>query len=72
MRYYKLIENDYIKGIGTGCGGDEITEDEYIEIMELIMNKPKSDIYGYKLKVNKTWDEYESPEETEELSEIEQ
>ena len=74
MRYYKIIEDDYIKGIGNGCGGNEITEKEYNEINEIIKNKPQSEIYGYKLKSDYTWEEYELPpkEETKELSEIEQ
>ena len=73
MKYYKLIENDYIKGIGTGNGGIEITETEYNEIMEIIQNKPQSDVYGYKLKVDKTWEKYELPPKEEiELSEVEQ
>lgn len=74
MRYYKIIENNYIKGIGTGHGGNEITEIEYDEIMGVIENKPQSDVYGYKLKIDKTWEEYELPpkEEIDKLSEIEQ
>lgn len=73
MRYYKYVEDDYIKGIGIGYGGNEISENEYNEIMELITNKPKSDVYGYKLKKDYTWEEYElPPKEEEEISEVEQ
>lgn len=61
MRYYKYIEDDYIKGVGIGCGGNEISENEYNEIMELIANKPISNVYGYKLKTDYTWEEYELP-----------
>ena len=29
MRYYKIIENNSLIAIGTGYGGEEITESEY-------------------------------------------
>lgn len=73
MRYYKIIENDYIIGFGQGYDGIKISENEYKELKEIVNNKPQSDVYGYKLKVDKTWEEYELPpkEETEQ-TEIEQ
>ena len=73
MRYYKIIENEYIKGIGQGYDGIEIEINEYNEIMEIIQNKPQSNTYGYKLKSDYTWEKYElPPKEEEEISEIEQ
>lgn len=40
MRYYKLILDGYLVMIGTGLGGVEITEAEYNELRNLIINKP--------------------------------
>lgn len=39
MRYYKLIENNYILAIGTGPGGVEITEAEYNALLTEIREK---------------------------------
>jgi hypothetical protein len=62
MRYYKLIENGYIIGIGTGPGGVEITEDEYNVLLDLIRNKPSADPgYDYWLKEDLTWELVEVP-----------
>lgn len=40
MRYYKVIENDVLKRIGIGYGGEEISETEYnalyAEIVEAV------------------------------------
>ena len=64
MRYYKLIENGYIKAIGTGGGGTEITETEYNVIMSAIQSKPKRiGATDYHLKTDLTWEEYEREEE---------
>lgn len=61
MRYYKQINDEYIDGIGTGDGGTEITESEYNEIMTIIRNCPVREGYGYRLKTDLTWEEYEDP-----------
>ena len=61
MRYYKQIDSDYILAIGTGYGGEEITETEYNQIMSVIQSRP-TDNKGYKLKTDLTWEEYELPE----------
>ena len=42
MRFFKLIENGYIKAVGTGFGGIEITEAEYIELLDKSRNKPEA------------------------------
>lgn len=74
-RYYKVIENGYIIGIGTGGGGVEITSDEYVQIMEIIKNRPAPhDGYDYRLMENLTWEQYETPvidEDEEEISDAE-
>ena len=71
MRYYKIVDGEYLKAIGTGCGGEEITETEYNEILSVIQTKP-NDGYGYRLKTDLTWEQYELPiEEDPELTEAE-
>ena len=63
MRYYKSIENGYILAVGTGFGGEEITEAEYTEIMAVIQNRPHAEGKGYKLRTDLTWEEYDLPPE---------
>jgi len=66
VRYYKRIDNDYISQIGTDCGGAEITETEYIDIMGVIRAKPTApNGYGYCLKTDLTWELVELPPEPE-------
>jgi hypothetical protein len=63
MRYYKVIEDGYIVAIGTGADGEEITKEEYDEIMSIIRNKPTAESgYDYKLKEDLTWELVEVPE----------
>lgn len=60
--FYKTIIDGYLVSIGTG-GNTEITESEYNEILTTIQNKPTAqDGYGYRLKEDLTWEEYELPE----------
>lgn len=60
MRYYKSISNGYIITIGTGDGGEEISEAEYAEIESVIKNRQKTtDSTGYKLKTDLTWEAFE-------------
>lgn len=48
--------------IGTGSGGAEITEDEYNEILSVIRSRPTPpEGYGYRLKTDLTWEQYELP-----------
>ena len=62
MRYYKNIENRYLTAIGTGNGGNEITEEEYNSLLEHIRSCPEApDGYGYRLKEDLTWELYELP-----------
>jgi hypothetical protein len=71
MRYYKVIENDYILLIGIGEGGEEITEAEYSSIMGIIRNRPTAqEGYGYRLTAELEWKLYELPpvEEAEEAT----
>ena len=61
MRYYKRISNNYILAIGTGNGNDEITEQEYNEIMSVIQFCPNEEGKGYRLCTDLTWEEYDIP-----------
>ena len=60
MRYYKIINNNYIIAIGTGNGGTEITKSEYNEIMSVIQNRPQeTETTAHRLKDDLTWEPYE-------------
>ena len=62
MRKFKTIDGGYIISIGTGSGGEEITEQEYAEVLAVIRNKPTArDGYDYRLKTDLTWEEYALP-----------
>lgn len=61
MRYYINKDDEYIYGIGTGESGEEITEEEYNELLTIIRNRPVREEYGYKLKTDLTWEEYALP-----------
>lgn len=61
LLFYKQIQNNYIAAIGTGCGGEEISEQEYNEIMSVIRSCPNEDGKGYRLRTDLTWEEYDLP-----------
>ena len=68
MRYFKATENGIILTISRGelPTGEEITKKEYDEIMSAIQSCPHRAGYGYRLKTDLTWEEYEKepiPEE---------
>ena len=60
-RYYKQTDDVYILAIGTGYGNDEISEQEYNEIMSVIRSCPNEEGKGYRLKSDLTWEEYDLP-----------
>ena len=70
MRYYKITDNAYFVGIGTGGGGTEITEAEYDNLLSIIHAAPKApDGCTYKLRADTLeWELVELPpvEETDE------
>lgn len=74
IMFYKVAEDGYIKAIGTGSKGEEINEDEYNEIREIIQNRPTASAgYGYRLKESLKWEMYELPKEEEPaMSELEE
>ena len=61
MRYYKNISDNYILAIGTGYGGEKISEQKYNEIMSVIRSCPNEKGKGYRLKTDMTWEEYDLP-----------
>lgn len=61
MRYYKQISDNYILAIGTGYGNNEISEQEYNEIMSVIRSCPNENGKGYRLCTDLTWEEYDLP-----------
>lgn len=61
MRYYKRISDNHILAIGTGNGNDEITKQEYNEIMSVIQSCPNGEGKGYRLCTDLTWEEYDIP-----------
>ena len=74
MRYYKQIENGYLLSIGTGPGGEEITAEEYENILTIIKSRPTAEAgYGYRLKTDLIWELRELPpvEEVEQEATIE-
>lgn len=59
MRYYKLIDDGYIRLIGKGTGGTEIAEDEYNGILSVIHSKPAAtETTDYRLREDLTWEEF--------------
>ena len=61
MRYYKQLSDNYILAIGTGNGNDEISEQDYNEIMSVIQSCPNEKGKGYRLKTDLAWEEYDLP-----------
>lgn len=60
MRYYKILQDDYILSVGKGAGGEDLTESEYTQILDSIRNKPTApDGYVYRLKSDLTWERLE-------------
>ena len=61
MRYYKQLSDNYILAIGTGYGGEEISEQDYNKIMSVIQSCPNENGKGYCLRTDLTWEEYDLP-----------
>lgn len=62
MAYYKIINGEYIIGIGTGSGEVEITREEYETILSVIRSCPAAEPgYVYKLRTDLTWEQVEAP-----------
>lgn len=65
VRHYKQVTDNYITAIGTGYGGEEITEAEYNTILAAIQSRPTAAGKGYQLKTDLTWEEYDLPPQPE-------
>lgn len=59
MRYFKAITDGIIQTIGVGTCGTEITEAEYNTILSALDERPKRPGYGYLLREDLSWEEYE-------------
>ena len=60
--YGKYINNGYIIGVGTGSGGEKITEQEYNAILEKINKRPEApEGYSYRLTTAMEWELAEVP-----------
>jgi hypothetical protein len=70
---YKYINDGYIIGVGTGAGaGEEITEDEYNEILDKINNRPTApEGFTYRLTTALEWELAELPPIVENNEEFE-
>lgn len=61
-KYFKNIEGEYIVSIGTGAGNEEITKEEYENILSVVRNRPTPEEgYDYKLRTDLTWELVEAP-----------
>lgn len=66
MRYFEVSEDGYVLCIGTGLGGTEVTEERYNAVLSVLQNRPQeTEIIGYRLKTDLTWDSYEKEPEPE-------
>ena len=64
MRCYKEAADGYIAGIGTGCGGTEISQEEYNRILAAIHARPEPpEGYDYRLTEALEWKLVERPAE---------
>ena len=55
--FYKYIDDKFIIGVGTGAGGEEISEQEYNNILDKINNRPEApEGYSYRLTTAMEWE----------------
>lgn len=63
MRYRMFTNDDYIVSVLHNAENGNITEEEYLQIMDAIESKPTApDGYDYRLTVDLEWELYELPE----------
>lgn len=71
--FYKYINDNFIIGVGTGSGGEEVTEQEYNNILDKINDRPEApEGFSYRLTTAMEWELAEVPkiEPTTEEEEI--
>lgn len=75
MRYFKIITDGVVAAIGTGNIGEEISDSEYIKILNLVDNCPDSPSgYQYVLTEDLNWklcEMQDEPIEGEDMTETE-
>jgi hypothetical protein len=76
MTFYKNVVDGYIQLVGASSGeiANQITEDEYNEILAVIQNKPaRTETTDFRLKEDLTWEAYQidPPDPDPELDEAE-
>lgn len=60
--FYKYINENFIIGVGIGSSGEEITEQEYNDILDKINNRPEApEGYSYRLTTSLEWELCEVP-----------
>lgn len=60
MRYFEVVSDGYINGVGTGAMGKEITEGRYNDILSVLpLKPPHTATTDYRLREDLTWEEYE-------------
>lgn len=60
--FYKYTNDKYIIGVGIGSGSEEISEQEYNNILEKINKRPEApDGYSYRLTTAMEWELCETP-----------
>ena len=73
MSKQKVVDNGYITAIGVGLIGEDITDDEYNQILGILQTAPSAEGKGYRLKTDLTWEEFDIEEpvidDDDELSE---
>lgn len=61
-KYYKNIEDGYIISISTGIGNEEITQEEFENILSLIRNRNEPEEgFDYKLRTDLMWEQVKVP-----------
>jgi len=71
-KFFKNINGDYISSISTGTGIEEITQEEYENILFIILNNrpiPEAG-FDYRLRTDLTWELIEIPIVVEDDMEI--
>ena len=72
MRHFKIVRDGYILTVGTGVGGEEISENEYRTLFDIFMERPSSENDIYELRADTLeWEQTGTYAEAEEPTEDE-